>query len=175
MSTHAEAAEGHGHGHGHGHGGPDHVPHVLPLKVYIATWIALLVLTVVTVGASYVDLGAANLAVALLIATAKAGVVALIFMHLKWDHKFHTLIFSSSLIFLAIFIGFTMFDTSNRGRAEPVEAERPADFKMPFNGKRAVDSFRRKPQRAATQPAVHQEAAPATEQQPAADQQPAQQ
>lgn len=164
MSTHAQAADG--HGHGHGHGGADHVPHVLPLKVYIATWITLLVLTVVTVAASYVDLGAANLPVALLIATAKAGVVALIFMHLKWDHKFHTLIFLSSLIFLVIFIAFTMFDTNNRGRAEPVEAERPADIKLPFNGKRAADSFRPKPQRA-VQPAAHKEAPPAVEQQPA--------
>ncbi|WP_437673716.1 cytochrome C oxidase subunit IV family protein [Sorangium sp. So ce131] len=139
MSTHAEAAEGHGHGHGHG---TDHVPHVLPLKVYIATWLALLVLTVVTVGASYVDLGAANLALALLIATAKAGVVALIFMHLKWDHKFHTLIFLSSVIFLAVFISFTMFDTNNRGRAEEIEAARPADIKAPFDGKRAADDWR---------------------------------
>lgn len=157
MSTQAEAADGHGHGHGHGHGG-DHVPHVLPLKVYIATWLALMVLTVVTVGASYVDLGAANLAIAVLIATVKAGVVALIFMHLKWDHKFHALIFASSLIFLAIFIGFTMFDTNNRGRAEPIEAERPADLKAPFDGKRAVDNWAvKRPHKVAPPPKqVHQ-------------------
>ncbi|MGK3999519.1 cytochrome C oxidase subunit IV family protein [Sorangium sp. So ce1024] len=153
MSTHAEAAGAHGHGHGHGHGGADHVPHVLPLKVYIATWLALLVLTVVTVGASYVDLGAANLAVAILIATVKAGVVALIFMHLKWDHKFHLLIFLSSIIFLAIFIAFTMFDTSNRGRAESIEAERPADIKAPFDGKRAVDNWQvKRPHKVAPPP-----------------------
>jgi len=154
MSTHAEAAGAHGHGHGHGHGA-DHVPHVLPLKVYIATWLALLVLTVVTVGASYVDLGAANLAIAIIIATTKAGVVALIFMHLKWDHKFHTLIFASSLIFLAIFIGFTMFDTANRGRAEQIEAERPADIKAPFDGKRAADDWRMKRAHKAPPPPAH--------------------
>ncbi|WP_437333891.1 cytochrome C oxidase subunit IV family protein [Sorangium sp. So ce394] len=157
MSTHAEAADAHGHGHGHGHGA-DHVPHVLPLKVYIATWLTLLVLTVVTVGASYVDLGAANLAIAVLIATVKASVVAFIFMHLKWDHKFHTLIFASSLIFLAIFIGFTMFDTTNRGRAEEIEAERPADWKAPFDGKRAADNWVvKKPHKVAPPPKqVHQ-------------------
>ncbi|AUX26197.1 cytochrome c oxidase subunit IV [Sorangium cellulosum] len=155
MSTHAEAAAGHGHGHGHGHGA-DHVPHVLPLKVYIATWLALLVLTVVTVAVSYVDLGAANLAVAMLIASMKAGVVALIFMHLKWDLKFHTLIFLSSLIFLAIFIGFTMFDTNNRGRAEALEAERPANMKAPFDGKRAADDWKIKKPKAAPPPAKPQ-------------------
>lgn len=149
MSTPAEALDGHGHGHG-----ADHVPHVLPLKLYIATWLTLLVLTVVTVAASYVDLGSANLAIALLIATVKAGVVAFIFMHLRWDHRFHTLIFLSSLIFLAIFIGFTMFDTANRGRAEAVEAERPADIKAPFSGKHAVDGFRARQHRTTTPPAA---------------------
>lgn len=152
MSTHAEAAGAHGHGHGHG---ADHVPHVLPLKVYIATWLMLLVLTIVTVGASYVDLGAANLAIAIIIATMKAGVVAFIFMHLKWDQKFHTLIFASSLIFLAIFIGFTMFDTANRGRAEEIEAERPADIKAPFDGKRAGDDWRMKRLKKAAPPPAH--------------------
>jgi cytochrome c oxidase subunit IV len=153
MSTHAESAAG----HDHGHGGADHVPHVLPLKVYFGTWGTLLVLTVVTVGASYIDLGAANLALALLIATVKASVVALIFMHLFWDHKFHALIFMASLVFLAIFIGFTMFDTNNRGRAESIEALRPADIKQPFNGKYAEDGFkarRRVPKVGETAPAA---------------------
>ncbi|XXT18033.1 cytochrome C oxidase subunit IV family protein [Sorangium sp. So ce429] len=156
MSTEAEIIGAHDHVQ-HGHGA-DHVPHVLPLKVYIATWLALLVLTVVTVGASYVDLGAANLAIAILIATVKAGVVALIFMHLKWDHKFHLLIFLSSLIFLAIFIGFTMFDTNNRGRAEQIEAQRPADVKAPFDGKRAADNWEvKRPHKVAPPPTqVHQ-------------------
>ncbi|WP_437830474.1 cytochrome C oxidase subunit IV family protein [Sorangium sp. So ce1153] len=156
MSTEAEIIGAHDHVQ-HGHGA-DHVPHVLPLKVYIATWLALLVLTVVTVGASYIDLGAANLAIAILIATVKAGVVALIFMHLKWDHKFHLLIFASSLIFLAIFIGFTMFDTNNRGRAEQIEAERPADLKAPFDGKRAADNWVvKRPHKVAPPPTqVHQ-------------------
>src|SRR5688572_32113176 len=62
--------------------GPDHVPHVLPLWVYLATWGALMVLTIITVAVSYVDIGAFNLIVALLVATIKATIVALMFMHL---------------------------------------------------------------------------------------------
>ena len=128
MSTHAEA---HDHGHG-GHGG-DHVPHVLPLKVYFATWGTLLVLTVITVGASYLDLGrSVNLGIALLIATIKALVVAAVFMHLRYDHKFHSVILFSAFLFLGIFISFTMFDTETRGRAEAVEGARPKDIKAPF-------------------------------------------
>lgn len=110
----------------------DHAPHVVPLRVYLGTWGALLALTVVTVGASYVDFGAANLWIALLIATTKAALVALIFMHLRSDDRFHAVIFLLSLVFLGIFIGFTLFDTQHRGRAEPVERSRPADIRDPF-------------------------------------------
>jgi len=134
MSTHAE--------HGHGHEGPggDHVPHVLPMKVYFATWGTLLFFTVVTVAASYLDLGhTGNLLVALLIATIKASVVALIFMHLLWDQKFHTIIFIFSVLFLAIFIGFTMFDTQFRGEAEAMENQHPIDIKQPFEGQTTAD------------------------------------
>jgi cytochrome c oxidase subunit 4 len=133
MSTHADT---HDDAHGHGGHGKDHVPHVLPLSVYFATWGALLFLTVVTVGASYVDFGSANLWIAMLIATIKASVVALLFMHLWFDHKFHGLIFVSSLIFLAIFIAFTMFDTEARGRADALEAARVGDLATPHLGTR---------------------------------------
>ena len=137
------AEEGHGHGHGHGHGGPDHVPHVLPMWVYLATWGTLMVLTVITVAASYLDLGEINLVIALFIATVKACVVALMFMHLRWDHKFHGIIFAFSVIFLGIFIAFTMFDTETRGQADQVQSDRPVNIKAPFlgtslNGKQEV-------------------------------------
>ena len=119
----------------HGHGGKDHVPHILPFATYVKTLAALLVLTVITVAASYVNFGAANLWIAMAIATVKASVVALIFMHLFWDHKFHSIVLVMSLIFLGVFISFTMFDTEARGRAgETINGERPADIKAPFAG-----------------------------------------
>lgn len=119
--------------HEHGHDDGEHHPHVLPMSMYLGTWGTLLFLTVVTVGASYVNLGhTGNLIVALLIATIKASVVALIFMHLKWDHKFHSIIFFSSLLFLAVFIGITMSDTQFRGELEGMENEHPVDIKDPF-------------------------------------------
>ena len=131
------------HAHAAGHG-KDHVPHVLPLSTYLKTWGALLVLTAVTVGASYVDFGAANLWIALLIASAKAATVALVFMHLYWDHKFHSVIFGVSLVFLAIFIIFTLFDTQSRGRADGIEGERPADIRAPFAGTRTELDYKEK-------------------------------
>lgn len=119
--------------HAHGHGGKDHVPHVLPFATYVKTLATLLVLTVITVAASYVDFGSANLWIAMFIATIKASVVALIFMHLFWDHKFHSIVLVMSLIFLGVFISFTMFDTEARGRGgETVNGDRPVDIKAPF-------------------------------------------
>lgn len=133
----------HAHAHGHGHA-PDHVPHVTPVKVYLATWAALIFLTAVTVGASYVDFGPGNLVIALFIATVKAAVVAALFMHLLHDHKFHTLILMSGALFLIIFVAFTMFDTEYRGRADAFEGERPADITRPFEGTKSLAAMRAK-------------------------------
>jgi cytochrome c oxidase subunit 4 len=130
MSAH-DAHAGHGHGHG-----KDHVPHVSPLSLYIKTWLGLMVLTVITVAVSQVDLGTTtNLIIAMLIATVKAGVVAALFMHLTSDKKFHTVILLSSVVFLAIFVIFTKFDTDARGRAEAIEQQRPHDSAKPWEAK----------------------------------------
>jgi cytochrome c oxidase subunit 4 len=130
--------------HAHGAHGADHVPHVLPLSVYLKTWGALLALTAVTVGASYVDFGGANLWIAIFIASIKALLVASIFMHLKYDQKFHGVIFGMAVVFLVIFIGFTMFDTETRGRADAARADRPIDVQAPFAGSRSEERMRAK-------------------------------
>lgn len=116
----------------HHHGGPDHVPHITPLSTYFKTYGALLVLTVLTVSVSYVNLGSSvNLGIALLIATIKASVVAALFMHLASDHKFHSVILGSSVVFLFIFIVFTMFDTEYRSRTN-VEDGMRTNMAAPF-------------------------------------------
>jgi cytochrome c oxidase subunit 4 len=129
-------AHAHGHG-GHGHG-KDHVPHILPFTTYLGTLFALLVLTAITVGVSYINFGAANVWIALLVATIKASIVALVFMHLFFDHKFHSIIIVIGLLFLGVFIAFTMFDTEYRGHNnDPLKGERPADIKAPWDGTRS--------------------------------------
>jgi cytochrome c oxidase subunit 4 len=99
-----------------------HSHHILPLKVYFAVGAALLFLTIVTVAVALVDLGPLNLLVAMLIAAVKASLVALYFMHLKYDNKLYAVIFVTSLLFLATFIIFTMFDTMTRDHISPEEA-----------------------------------------------------
>jgi cytochrome c oxidase subunit 4 len=95
--------------------------HVLPVRVYVGVWLALLVFTGITVGVSYFDFGSLNLVVAMLVATMKASMVALIFMHLWWDEKFNLVLFVATLLFVSIFFGFTSMDLFTRGLVDPVE------------------------------------------------------
>lgn len=113
----------------------DHVPHVLPLRVYFGVFAMLILFTFLTVWVSYQDFGNFDLLVALLIAGAKAMMVMTIFMHLAFDKKFNAIIFSLSFLFLLVFIGITMRDTETRGRfGGPtfVSKERAVDPAMPF-------------------------------------------
>lgn len=80
--------DAHGHGHAHGHA---HDPHHVAKEVrkYLLVFFALLIGTIITVWASYIDFGGAgrNIAVALFIATVKAALVAGFFMHLIDERK----------------------------------------------------------------------------------------
>lgn len=86
--------------------------HVVPPRVLVAVWAALLVLTAVTVGVTYVDLGPFNLWLALGIATCKAALVALYFMHLRYDHPFNAVVFVGALFFVMLFIALALLDTA---------------------------------------------------------------
>jgi cytochrome c oxidase subunit 4 len=88
-----------------------HAGHVVPLPVLLGTLAALLVLTAVTVGATWFDLGNLNLWIALGIATVKASLVILYFMHLRYDRPVNALVLIVALLFVATFIGITLMDT----------------------------------------------------------------
>ena len=95
-STHASAHSGLGH--------------VVPLWLLAAVFGSLLVLTGLTVAVAHVDLGNLNLYLALAIATLKASLVVLFFMHLFWDRPFNAMIFVGCLLFVSLFIGITLTD-----------------------------------------------------------------
>jgi len=95
-----------------------HTEHILPLRVYFAVFAALLVLTAITVWIAGFHFGPFNLVVAMAVAAVKASLVALFFMHLKYDNKLYLTIFITSIAFLAIFIVLTMFDTLTRGKID---------------------------------------------------------
>jgi cytochrome c oxidase subunit 4 len=79
---------------------------------------ALIVLTLATVGQSYVDLGKLNLLAVIVIASLKASLVVAFFMHLRWDNKFNALIFISCIFFIGVFFTYTMNDTERRGELD---------------------------------------------------------
>jgi cytochrome c oxidase subunit 4 len=78
---------------------------------YVLTWLALLVLTAITVTAAGMHFGNVSVLVALLIATVKSTIVLQIFMHMRYESKlFHTMVWIV-IVTLAIFIGLTFTDT----------------------------------------------------------------
>ena len=91
----------------------EHGVHVASVRLLVIVWIALMFGTWLTVSATYVDLGVLNIWIGLAIATAKAVLVALYYMHLRWDKPFNGFVFLASLLFLAIFIGIATMDTTH--------------------------------------------------------------
>ncbi len=83
-------------------------------RIYIIVWLALLIMTGVTLGVSYLNLGMGNVAVALLIASVKAALVALYFMHLRFENRLVWAFAVVPLFFLALIIVGTLTDTLYR-------------------------------------------------------------
>jgi len=82
---------------------------------YFSVWIALLVGTFLTYEVAKIDLGVFNSAVALIIATTKALLVALFFMHLKGaSEKLLKLVVISTVFFLFILMALSMADYATR-------------------------------------------------------------
>lgn len=100
---HAQADDAH-----HDHG----LAHVLSWPLLLGVWAALTVLTFLTVWASYVEWGGAlDIVIGMGIATIKAVLVALFFMHLKYDKMLYSVVFATSLLFLALFLSMVVLDS----------------------------------------------------------------
>lgn len=102
------------HSHSHAAAHDDHgLAHVASPRMLLTVWASLIVLTGVTVWTASMHLHPFDLVIAIVIATVKALLVALFFMHLKYDRPFNGLIFMLSFVFAAVFVMFSMFDTGN--------------------------------------------------------------
>jgi cytochrome c oxidase subunit 4 len=99
---------GHSHTDSHSHG--EEQGHVIPETTFLKILVALLVLTVVTVLAAQVDMGDWNIAGAMLIASVKASLVVLVFMHGKYENKILWTYILIPFILLAIMIGGVFLD-----------------------------------------------------------------
>ena len=128
----------------HDHHHPsEHVPHVMPLKMYFAIAGALIVLTVATVWTAkfmpelihthtkMTITPTIAIIIAMIIAFFKASLVCLFFMHLLYDAPLNRLTFVSGLFFLSLFFIFTLGDTMTRSEV-PTSAQTnymPEEFK----------------------------------------------
>ncbi|WP_022835327.1 cytochrome C oxidase subunit IV family protein [Salisaeta longa] len=97
------------------HAGDDHSHHIIPLKTLLSVFGGLIVLTILTVAVAQVDLGPLNIPVAIGIAAAKATLVVMFFMALKYDKPVNTLTFVMSTVFVVVFLAITLMDTAFRG------------------------------------------------------------
>jgi cytochrome c oxidase subunit 4 len=89
--------------------------HISSVKLYVGIWLTLLFFTGLTVFAATIDLGALNPIVALAIATTKAVLVVLFFMHVKYAHERLTkLVVVTAIFFFFILIALSMADYSTR-------------------------------------------------------------
>ncbi len=90
--------------------------HIVPYKFNIGIWLGLVVLTIMTVLVSVMGLRilAFSVATALVIALAKAIVVANYFMHLKYDNVLLKILFGIVLLIFMVFIGLTIADYITR-------------------------------------------------------------
>ncbi len=91
--------------------------HIMPFALLAKIWLILLTLTGVTVGIAAFDFGYLNVLAAMTVASAKALLVILFFMHLKYENRTLGAFLLLVFVLLAIFIGFTFFDVAWRPEA----------------------------------------------------------
>jgi cytochrome c oxidase subunit 4 len=89
--------------------------HVSPKSTYYAIFIALMVLTGVTIYVAYQPLGSWNFPVAISIAITKATLVILFFMHAKYSSKLTKMFVGTAFFFLLVMLTLTMTDVLSRG------------------------------------------------------------
>jgi cytochrome c oxidase subunit 4 len=84
--------------------------HIVKFDTNLWVWTALLVLTIITVAVAGFDLDKLTVVVALLIASAKATIVAMYFMHLKFEGLLIKLMVGAVMLVFLAFIVLTFFD-----------------------------------------------------------------
>jgi cytochrome c oxidase subunit 4 len=92
----------------------EHRQHVIPTSIYVGIWAVRMVFTGVTVFASFLELGDWNIVLALTIATIKATLVVLFFMHLYYSSKLTKVTMIAAIFFLFLLLALSMTDYLTR-------------------------------------------------------------
>jgi cytochrome c oxidase subunit 4 len=90
--------------------------HIVSPKVYVGIFLSLMVLTAATVVAAYVNLGPFNIVIALAIASVKATLVVLYFMHARYSPNRTHMVIIAAVFWLAIMLALTLSDYVTRDR-----------------------------------------------------------
>lgn len=89
--------------------------HISSAKFLWGIGIALLILTIITVGVAFIEIPSPwNIVIAIAIAVVKASIVAAFFMNLYWDSRFNLLLLVVGILFFILLIGITLLDTLYR-------------------------------------------------------------
>ena len=88
----------------------EHEQHLVPYRLYLLVWAGLMGLTIVTVGAKYADLQHLAIFAAILIATVKASLVVLYFMHMRYEKRIIPIIILVALASFGVFLILTFTD-----------------------------------------------------------------
>ena len=90
--------------------------HIVSPKIYLAIFLTLMAGTAITVWAAFRNFGQFNIVIALAIATFKATLVVLYFMHARYSPKRTQLVIVCSIFWLAIMLALTLSDYQTRER-----------------------------------------------------------
>lgn len=89
--------------------------HIVPVRIYVVIFLALLLGTGLTVAAAFLDFPwKFNTIVALTIAVAKATLVVLYFMHVRYSIRLVWVVVTSALFWMAILFALTFSDYLTR-------------------------------------------------------------
>ena len=91
-----------------------------PPPLYVGVLVALVLMTLLLVWSAQYDLGVANVAIALTLATVQAVLVALVYMHLMYQRALHSVVLVLTLFMLGLFISLAVLDAGQyRDQLEP--------------------------------------------------------
>jgi cytochrome c oxidase subunit 4 len=100
--------------HAHAHA-LEHGPHhILPVRTYLIVYIALLLLLIATVGAAFINVEPFNFALTMIIAVAKAAMILLVFMHVRYSERLVWVFSTAAFLWLAILIALSLNDYFTR-------------------------------------------------------------
>lgn len=89
--------------------------HIIPRRVYYLIFATLLVLTAVTVAVAFFDLGPFNTIVAISIASIKATLIILYFMHARYGSRLVWVFVGCGVLWLGVLLALLMSDYASRG------------------------------------------------------------